>query len=274
MMASRQKSGASPSVIRRRHGIPKALIFTVIALATIALAAWLWLSTGDDPRRVPAAQPGDAEDQPLPQKLPEAAKQALPAPAPPKQEAGQRRAAAAPAEVATKAQPLSPPPRPVKREAAAAPKRNLAELSEAAKAGEAEAQYQLGRAHLAGGGAKTDPIEAVAWFILAAARDHVLARQERDKHLAAFKRDDRISAAKRANAFGPIIPAGWAEDPASGTRVWLPGWFRNGVYKLELKVAATEGLAEGVRLYATPRLGCRRGPAPCDGNRHLLPSGS
>jgi hypothetical protein len=269
-MASRRKTSSGPSVIRRERGIRAPLIFAVIAMGAIAWAASRWFSAGNDtppppapaPERVTAdteTEPGskeaseaprlraEAKDESLPQKLLEEANKALPAPAPRKQEAKQRPAPLAPADAAKEAAPLSPPPapRPVKREAPVVAKRSLAELREAAEAGEAEGQYQLGRAYLTGAGAKTDPIEAVAWFILAAARGHALARDERDKHLAAFEPNDRIAAAYRAKALGPIIPAGWSTDPDSGTAVWLPSWFRNGVFKLELDVPAAEGVAEG-----------------------------
>ena len=37
-----------------------------------------------------------------------------------------------------------------------------------------------------------------------------------DKGVAAFTANDRIAAAYRARALGPIIPAGWSQDPDSG----------------------------------------------------------
>ena len=213
-MASRRKTGTGPTVIRRRRGIRAPLIIAVIAMAAIAAAASHWFSAGDDTSQAPAPAPkrvtADAE--------PESGRNA-------ESEAPRLRAAA-------KDEPVAPKP-------------SLPELREAAEAGEAEGQYQLGRAYLAGAGVKADPIEAVAWFILAAARGHALARGDRDKRLAAFEANDRIAAAYRARALGPIIPAGWSQDPESGTAVWLPSWFRNGVFKLQLDVPAAEGVAEG-----------------------------
>ncbi len=244
-MASRRKTGQGPSVVRRARGFRAPLIIAVIAMGAIALAASGWFSADDNTSQPPAPAPeqvtadakaelgskeasespplrAEAKDESLPQKLLEEANEVLPAPAPAprKQEAKQR-------------------------PAAVAVKRSPAELRQAAEAGGAEGQYQLGRAYLTGAGAKTDPTEAVAWFILAAARGHASARDERDKHLAAFEPNDRIAAAYRARALGPIIPAGWSEDPDSGTAVWLPSWFRNGIFKLELDVSAADGVAEG-----------------------------
>lgn len=183
-------------------------------MAAIAAAASHWFSAGDDTSQAPAPAPkrvtADAEPEP-----------------------------------GRNAESEAPRLRAESKDESVAPKPSLAELREAAEAGEAEGQYQLGRAYLTGAAVKADPIEAVAWFILAAARGHALARDERDKRLAAFEANDRIAAAYKARALGPIIPAGWSQDPESGTAVWLPSWFRNGVFKLQLDVPAAEGVAEG-----------------------------
>ncbi len=214
MRASRQKTGTGPTVVRRGRGIRAPLIIAVVAMAAIAAAASHWFSAGDDTSQAPAPAPkrvtADAEPEP-----------------------------------GRNAESEAPRLRAESKDESVAPKPSLAELREAAEAGEAEGQYQLGRAYLTGAAVKADPIEAVAWFILAAARGHALARDERDKRLAAFEANDRIAAAYKARALGPIIPAGWSQDPESGTAVWLPSWFRNGVFKLELDVSAADGVAEG-----------------------------
>ncbi len=123
--------------------------------------------------------------------------------------------------------------------------KSLALFKAAAEQGDAQGQYYLGHAYLTGSGVEADPVEALAWFIQAAARDHAEALAERDKGMAALGGNDRIRAVNRAKMLGPIVPAGWLRDPESGTAVWLPSWFRYGTFDLKLDVTARDGLAEG-----------------------------
>lgn len=231
-MALKPKVRSGRSVVRRKFGIRMPVILAAIGIGAIVYAASQWYSADDDASQPPApetvtadteaeseAPPVVAEIQDAPRQEPLEAVEEAP-PAPPEPEAS--------------VEPLSEPLEPSQAEARAP-----------TEADQAEQQYRLGRAHLTGDGVKADPIEAVAWFILAAARGHEAARVERDKHLAAFEAKDRIAAAFRARALEPIIPAGWSADPVSGAMVWLPSWFRNGVFKLELDVPAADGRAEG-----------------------------
>ena len=63
--------------------------------------------------------------------------------------------------------------------------------------------------------------------------------------MATLDKAGRIRALNRAKNLGPIIPAGWSKDPATGVAVWLPSWFRRGTYQLKLEVPASDGLAHG-----------------------------
>lgn len=124
-------------------------------------------------------------------------------------------------------------------------KKALALFKQAAEQDDAEAQYHLGDAYLKGTGVEADPVEALAWFILAATHGHAEALAERDRGLASVNADDRARAFNRARNLGPDLAAGWSRDPASGTRVWLPSWYRTGSYVLRLEVPAKDGRAEG-----------------------------
>ena len=229
-MASRRSSGAGPSVISRGSGIRTPLILAIVAVGAVALATSYWNSTSDESATARKPEPAspdwkeekkspqpraEAKEAPLPPKLLDEAKKLLPKAARPKQVTKREPPKTRPEKPAKKALPLPPPtqPRPTKQSAAVVAKRSLADLRKAAKAGEAEGQYQLGRAYLAGAGVKADRIEAAAWFILAAARGHGAAAEARDKHLAGFKRDERISVGIKARNLGPIIPGRLVAGP-------------------------------------------------------------
>lgn len=118
-------------------------------------------------------------------------------------------------------------------------------FKQAAEQDDADAQYYLGYAYLTGSGVKADQEEALAWFILAATRDQADALAERDRGLSALEPAARHRAFNRARNLGPELAAGWSRDPASGTAVWLPSWFRTGSYTLRLEAPAENGYAEG-----------------------------
>ena len=79
----------------------------------------------------------------------------------------------------------------------------LQEFGEAARSGDADAQYMLGRLHEAGNGTAQDFVEAHKWYNLAAARGH--------RHAA----DARDSLAER-------MTAGQVAEAQQATRGWQP----------------------------------------------------
>jgi TPR repeat protein len=107
------------------------------------------------------------------------------------------------------------------------------------------AQYFLGQAYQQGSGVKADPIQAMAWFILAASHGHAKAVAERDNRLSALSSSDRHSAFIRVGNLGPKMFAGWSHDPKNQTAVWLPSWYRTGSYSLQVDVPAVDGYAQG-----------------------------
>lgn len=83
----------------------------------------------------------------------------------------------------------------------------LQEFGKAAKSGDADAQYMLGRLHEAGNGTTQDFVEAHKWYNLAAARGHRHATEARDS-LAERMTAEQIAEAQQATR-------GWqAEEPA------------------------------------------------------------
>ena len=77
-------------------------------------------------------------------------------------------------------------------------------ISEAANAGDPEAQFQLGQLHFKGIDGAIDLVQAYKWLTLAKDAGHVLAEAERDSISQNMKNDQIIAAKRLARKFEPV----------------------------------------------------------------------
>ncbi|MCA1768593.1 MAG: SEL1-like repeat protein [Halomonas sp.] len=92
----------------------------------------------------------------------------------------------------------------------------LQEFSTAAKGGDADAQYMLGRLHEAGSGTPQDFVQAHQWYNLSAARGHRHAAEARDALTSRMTAGQIAEAQQAARAWKPEqAPSPQATSPSS-----------------------------------------------------------
>ncbi|MCP5154189.1 MAG: SEL1-like repeat protein [Ectothiorhodospiraceae bacterium] len=109
------------------------------------------------------------------------------------------------------------------------------QLLDAARAGDAGAQFRLGEIYRDGIGVPTEPPRALAWMMQAAAREHAGATVERDRLWAALDQGEQVRAESLSRDLDVPFPAGWLRDPASGAAVWAPSYYRNGTWGIAIQ---------------------------------------